>query len=143
MNSQTSSPDIQADHEPTERRITAKRPKAIVAIVVLFFAFSIEQVANLVLAGENWWIVYLGVTVLLAFWFRKLWRGDERERKIAVFFGYFCAAASIFAASDEPFRTWPHQEYIDLIEGAYYFLAATYLVWARKNPFFTSAGQAS
>jgi len=118
---------------------SAVRPFGVVAVVTLFFVFSVVDVVALFADGDNWWIVSVGITGLLAYWFRNLWWGDERERKIAVFLGFFCAGLLLLGISHEPIRTWPPREFAELAEGCYFLCAASYLVYARRNPFFENS----
>ena len=121
-----------------KRKKSAMRPLLLVVIVVLFFVFSAISAALLMLEGGYWWIVNAAITVSLAYWFRKLWWGDDQERKIAVFRGFFIAALSWFGSPDSSVENWSAMELSVLAEGCYFFLAASYLIYARKSPFFAS-----
>jgi hypothetical protein len=127
-----------SDAHDDYRMKSANRPNGILVVVVLFFVFSVLDVAVLLVAGDTWWTVVLGLTALLAYLFRKLWWGDERERRIAVFFGFFGAAISLFGFPDEPIPSWSAQDYVSIAEGGYLLLAASYLVYVRKSPFFSA-----
>lgn len=118
------------------REKSAMRPLGVVVVVVLFFVFSAISAALLMREGDYWWIVNAAITVLLAYWFRKLWWGDDQERKIAVFLGFFIAALSWFGSPDGSVENWSAMELSVLAEGCYFFLAASYLIYARKSPFF-------
>jgi len=119
-----------------KRKKSATRPLGIVLIVVLFFVFAVASAALLMIEGENWWIVHAALSVLLAYWFRNLWWGDDRERKIAVFFGFFVAAITWLGNPEGAIQTWSISELTSFAEGCYCLLAACYLVYLRKHPFF-------
>ena len=76
------------------------------------------------------------MSALLMFLFRRLWFGEERERKIGAFLGFFIAAINFLAVPDAPLREWPAEEYLGLLEGLYALCAALYLMHAKRNPFF-------
>ncbi len=116
----------------------ARRPLGLVIVVGLFFAFAVADVAAHVVRGSMWWTVSASMSALLVFLFRKLWFGDERERKIGVFFGFFVAALSFLVMSDAPLREWPAEEFLGPIEGLYAICAALYLMYAKRNPFFAA-----
>jgi hypothetical protein len=117
---------------------SAMRPLGVVVVVVLFFVFSVVGAALMMLEGDSWWIVNLAITALLAYWFRKLWWGDDQERKIAVFLGFFIAALSWFGSPDSSVENWSAMELAVLAEGCYFLLAASYLIYMRKSPFFAN-----
>ncbi len=115
---------------------SAVRPLGVVLVVALFFIFSAASAVLLAAEGDWWWIVHVAITCLLAWWFRKLWWGDERERKIAVFLGFFIAALTVLGGPEGSVADWTASELTSLAEGCYALLAACYLIYARKHPFF-------
>ncbi|HEY0634776.1 MAG TPA: hypothetical protein VGE00_05280, partial [Gammaproteobacteria bacterium] len=68
--------------------------------MALFIAFALADLAIHLLYGSRWWMVSLGMSALLIYLFRKLWIGDEQERKIAVFFGVFLAGLAALSAPE-------------------------------------------
>jgi hypothetical protein len=118
------------------REKSALRPLGVVLVVVFFFVFSAIGTTLLLIDRDLWWIAYMAATGLLTYLFRKLWWGDERERKIAVFVGFFVAAISWFGFPDGSPQSWSASELIGLAEGCYFLLASCYLIYARKSPFF-------
>lgn len=122
-----------------KRGKSAIRPFGIVLVVVLYFAFSAASAILLMMEGGSWWVFDVVISGLLAYWFRKLWWGDEKERKIAVYFGFFIAALSWFVSPKGALQSWPVSDLIGAAEGCYFFLAACYLICVRKRPFFEAA----
>lgn len=114
------------------------RPLGIVVIVALFIAFALADLALHLLYDSCWWMVSLGMSALLIYLFRKLWIGDEQERKIAVFFGVFLAGLAALSAPELPLQEWPLDEYLWALEGVYGLGAALYLISARRHPFFAA-----
>ncbi len=110
------------------------RPLGLILVVGLFVAFAVADMVSLLLAGGSGWIISLSMSALLMFLFRKLWFGDEPERKIAVFFGFFVAILNGFAVPELPLNEWSRDDYLTLCEAA-----ALYLIYAKRDPFFRSA----
>jgi hypothetical protein len=129
-------PDEIVYSEDYKREKSALRPLGVVLVVVFFFVFSAIGATLLLIDGDLWWIVYIAITGLLTYLFRKLWWGDDGERKIAVFFGFVVAALSWLSSPDGSIQSWSASEFAGLAEGCYFFLAACYLIYARKSPFF-------
>lgn len=119
-----------------KREKSAIRPIGVVVVVALFFLFSAIGTAFQMAQGGMWWIGYVAFTALFAYWFRKLWWGDNRERKIGVFVGFMIAAFSYVGSPEGPVESWPADELASLADGCYFFFASCYLIYARKNPFF-------
>ena len=115
-----------------------RRPLGLVVVVCLFIAFAVVDVAAQLVRANTWWAVSLCMSALLIFLFRRLWFGDERERKIGVLFGFFVAALDLFAMPDVPLQEWPPEEYLGVLEGTYALGAAFYLMLAKRDPFFAS-----
>lgn len=122
--------------EQYKREKSAIRPMGVVALVALYFMFSVIDTFFQVAQGGLWWIGYVALTALFAYWFRKLWWGDGRERKIGVFVGFMIAALTYMGSPDGPVQSWPADELASLAEGGYFFCAACYLIYARRSPFF-------
>lgn len=135
LDERPSSPYQSAEYR---RMKSANRPLGVVLVVSLFFAFSFASAAALMVEGEQWWVVHIAITALLAYWFRNLWWGEDKERKIAVFLGFFVAAISVFGAPEGDIGNWPLKEHVNAAEGLYFLLSACYLIYAKKNPFFAS-----
>jgi hypothetical protein len=116
------------------------RPIGLVIVVVGFVAFAVADIAVHIIQRSGWWIVSLSMSVLLVLLFRKLWFGDEHERKIAVFFSLFVAALNWVASSDDPLPRWLFEDYVGALEGVYALSAAAYLTYAQRDPFFSRRG---
>jgi hypothetical protein len=128
-----------ADHKRSAGYRAAKaaiRPIGVVAVVVLFFVFLAIDAAVLFIEGDLWWIVVAAISGVLAYWFRNLWWGSERERKIGVFFGLFCAGLWLLTLPDGPIRSWSVREFVEAAKGCYFGASAAYLFLARKSRFF-------
>jgi hypothetical protein len=119
-----------------KREKSALRPLGVVLVVVFFFVFSAVGATLLLIDGDLWWMVYIAVTGLLTYLFRKLWWGDDGERKTAIFVGFFVAALIWLGGPDGSTQSWSASDLADLAEGCYFFLAACYLIYARNSPFF-------
>lgn len=105
-------------------------------MVALFGLFSVLGAVTLA-HQHDWWIVgYTALTALVAYCFRRLWWGDDRDRKTGVVVGFMVSAIIYFCSPEDPVQNWSASEFVDLAEGCYFFLAACYLIYARKNPFF-------
>ncbi len=125
--------------EEFKREKSAIRPLGVVLVVVFFFIFSAVSAVSLMIEGDYWWVVYIATTGLLAYLFRKLWWGDDRERKFAVFVGFFAAALAALGIPEEGIQHWHVSEFSTLAEGSYCFFAACYLVYVKRHRFFESA----
>jgi hypothetical protein len=122
--------------EQYKREKNAARPLGVVAVVVMFVLFSVLGAALLLLDRDAWVVVYTAVSALLVYWFRSLWWGDDKERKVAVLVGFLIAAASYLGAPDGSIYSWSASELASAAEGLYFFLAACYLAYIRNDPFF-------
>ena len=113
------------------------RPFPVVLIVVLYFVFSTLGAIGVFLEGGLWWVPYVVVTIFIAWLFRGLWWGDERERSIGVFCGFVFALFSWpFEVEEEAMTIFDH---ISMGESIYFILAALYLMSARGHRFFTAS----
>lgn len=129
-------PNAPVYSEEYKREKRALRPIGVVLVVVFFFVFSAAGATLLLIDGDPWWVVNVTLTGLLTYLFRKLWWGDDWERKIAVFVGFFIAALSWFGSPDGSLQSWSASDLIGLAESCYCFLASCYLIHARSSPFF-------
>jgi len=115
-----------------------RRPFGLVVIVYIFIAFAVADLAMHVVNGSAWWPLSLCASALLVYLFRKLWTGDERNRKTGAFLGFFVATVNALAWPDTPFPEWAPHEYLGVLEGLYGVCAALYLVRAARDPFFAA-----
>lgn len=122
--------------EQYKREKSAIRPLGVVVVVAWFGLFSALGVAFLAIERDWWLVGYAVLTALLVYWLRRLWWGDNGVRKTAVFVGFLVGVITYLGSPEEPIQTWSASELASLVEGCYFFLAACYLIYARKSPFF-------